>query len=77
VADDVRCRGIVTYVYRDRVDWYARYGFITLEGAAESGPQRTFLDIRTIRTALKWWKTGGGSVLIRDMVRKGGEHPHY
>ena len=53
VADDVGCRCIITDAYRDRVDWYARYGFVVLEGAAESGPQRMFLDIRTIRLALK------------------------
>jgi GNAT superfamily N-acetyltransferase len=53
VADDVGCRCIVTDANRDRVDWYARYGFVALEGAAESGPQRTFLDIRTIRMARK------------------------
>ncbi len=53
VADDVGCRCIITDAYRDRVSWYARYGFVALEGAAESGPQRMFLDIRTIRLALK------------------------
>jgi len=53
VADDVGCRCIITDAYRDRVDWYARYGFIPLEGAAEGGPQRMYLDIRTIRQALK------------------------
>jgi len=53
VADDVGCRCIITDAYRDRVDWYARYGFGALEGAAEGGPQRMFLDIRTIRLALK------------------------
>jgi GNAT superfamily N-acetyltransferase len=53
VADDVGCRCIITDAYRDRVDWYARYGFVALAGTAESGPQRMFLDIRTIRMALK------------------------
>jgi predicted N-acetyltransferase YhbS len=53
VADDVGCRCIITDAYRDRVDWYSRYGFVALEGAAESRPQRMFLDIRTIRMALK------------------------
>jgi GNAT superfamily N-acetyltransferase len=53
VADDVGCRCIITDAYRDRVDWCARYGFIPLEGAAEGGLQRMFLDIRTIRQALK------------------------
>jgi GNAT superfamily N-acetyltransferase len=53
VADDVGCRCIITDAYRNRVDWYARYGFIPLEGSTESGPQRMFLDMRTIRLALK------------------------
>jgi GNAT superfamily N-acetyltransferase len=53
VADDVGCRCIITDAYRDRVEWYARYGFIPLEGAAEGGPQRMFLDIRTIRKAVR------------------------
>jgi GNAT superfamily N-acetyltransferase len=53
VADDVGCRCIITDAYRDRVDWYTRYGFVALEGTAESSPQRMFLDIRTIRMGLK------------------------
>jgi GNAT superfamily N-acetyltransferase len=53
VADDVGCRCVITDSYRDRVDWYARYGFVALEGVAESGHQRMFLDIRTIRMAVK------------------------
>jgi GNAT superfamily N-acetyltransferase len=53
VADDVGCRCIITDAYRDKMDWYGRYGFVALEGAAESGTQRMFLDIRTVRTALK------------------------
>jgi len=53
VADDVGCRAIIADVYRDRIDWYARYGFIALEGGTPSGPQRMFLDIRTIRMAVK------------------------
>jgi GNAT superfamily N-acetyltransferase len=53
VADEVGCRSIVTDAYRDRVGWYARYGFVPIEGAAEGGPQRMFLDIRTVRAALR------------------------
>ncbi len=53
VADDVGCRCIITDAYRDRIGWYARYGFIALQGAAEGGPQRMFLDIRTLRMALQ------------------------
>jgi GNAT superfamily N-acetyltransferase len=53
VANDVGCRCIVTEAYRDKIDWYARYGFVPLEGAAESGLQRMFLDIRTVRLAVK------------------------
>lgn len=52
VADDVGCRCIITDAYRDRVSWYARYGFVPVEGAVEGGPQRMFLDIRTVRSAL-------------------------
>jgi GNAT superfamily N-acetyltransferase len=51
VADDVGCRGVVTDAYLDKVDWYARYGFVALEGAAEGRPQKMFLDMRAIRMA--------------------------
>jgi GNAT superfamily N-acetyltransferase len=51
VADEVGCRCIITDAYRNRVSWYARYGFVPIEGAAKSGPQRMFLDIRTVRAA--------------------------
>ena len=53
VADEVGCRCIITDAYRDRVNWYARYGFVPIHGAAETGPQRMFLDLRTIRAALR------------------------
>ena len=53
VADEVGCRCVITDAYRDKVDWYARYGFIPVEGATENGPQRMFLDVRTIRAALQ------------------------
>src|SRR5258707_1149768 len=52
VADEVGCRCIITDAYGDRVSWYARYGFVPIEGAAEGGPRRLFLDIRTLRAAL-------------------------
>jgi GNAT superfamily N-acetyltransferase len=51
VADEVGCRCIITDAYRDKVAWYARYGFIPIEGRAKNGPQRMFLDVRTIRVA--------------------------
>jgi len=51
VADDVGCRCIITDAYRDAIGWYARYGFIALEGAAEGSPLRMYLDIRTVRMA--------------------------
>jgi len=53
VADEVGCRCIITDAYRDRVGWYAKYGFIPIEGTAKDGPQKMFLDVRTIRAALK------------------------
>jgi GNAT superfamily N-acetyltransferase len=52
VADEVGCRCIVTDAYPDKTGWYARYGFVPLEGAAASGPQKMFLDVRTIRRAM-------------------------
>lgn len=53
VAGDIGCRGIITDAYPERMDWYARYGFVALEGATETGPRRMFLDIRTVRMALR------------------------
>ena len=53
VADEVGCRSIITDAYRDRVSWYARYGFVPIEGAAATGPQKMFLDLRTVRAALQ------------------------
>jgi GNAT superfamily N-acetyltransferase len=52
-ADEVGCRCIVTDAYRDRAGWYAQYGFVPIEGSAENGPQRMFLDLRTVRAALR------------------------
>jgi predicted N-acetyltransferase YhbS len=53
VAEDVGCRAVIADAYRDRIAWYSRYGFVALEGGAPSGPQRMFLDMRTIHMALK------------------------
>ena len=53
VADEVGCRCIITDAYRNRAGWYAKYGFVAIEGTPESGPQRMFLDIRTVRAALQ------------------------
>jgi GNAT superfamily N-acetyltransferase len=52
VSGEVGCRCVITDAYRHRMSWYARYGFIPIEGPAGEGPQRMFLDIRTIRKAL-------------------------
>jgi GNAT superfamily N-acetyltransferase len=53
VADEVGCRCIVTDAYRDRVGWYAKYGSIPIEGAGTDGSQKMFLDVRTIRAAMR------------------------
>lgn len=52
VADEVGCRCIITDAYSDKAGWYARYGFVPIERAVASGPQKMFLDVRTIRRAL-------------------------
>jgi len=50
-ASEIGCRGIVTDAYRDKVEWYARYGFVRI-AENETGPsQRMLLDIRTLRAA--------------------------
>jgi len=51
VADEVGCRCIITDAYLDKAGWYARYGFVPLEGPATTSPQKMFLDVRTIRRA--------------------------
>jgi GNAT superfamily N-acetyltransferase len=53
IANEVGCRCIITDAYRDRVGWYAKYGFIPIENTTKDGPQKMFLDVRTIRAALK------------------------
>jgi GNAT superfamily N-acetyltransferase len=53
VADEVGCRCIITDAYRDWVGWYAKYGFIPIENTTKDGPQKMFLDVRTVRAALK------------------------
>jgi GNAT superfamily N-acetyltransferase len=53
LSTEIGCRCIVTDAYRDRTGWYARYGFVPIEGGAPEGPQRMFLDIRTIRAATR------------------------
>jgi GNAT superfamily N-acetyltransferase len=53
VADEVGCRCIITDAYPHRVPWYAQFGFVPLAAPAPANPQRMFLDIRTIRAAIK------------------------
>ena len=53
VADEVGCRCIITDAYKDRIGWYSQYGFVPIEGAPDGGPQRMFLDLRTVRAAMR------------------------
>lgn len=54
VSGQVGSRCIITDAYRHKVSWYAHYGFIPLEGDEEDRPtQRMFLDIRTLKAALR------------------------
>ena len=52
VSEEVGCRYVVTDAYKTKAAWYARFGFITLEGSPETSTQKLLLDIRTIRAAL-------------------------
>lgn len=51
VSEEVGCRYIITDAYQSKAGWYARFGFIPLEGSQETGTQKMLLDIRTIRAA--------------------------
>ncbi len=52
IAERVGCRCIITEAYPDKVGWYAKYGFVSLEESAENKPtRRMFLDIGTLRLA--------------------------
>ena len=53
VADEIGCRGIITDAYPQRTGWYARYGFVLLGDVSQKGPQRMFLDLRTVRAAMR------------------------
>jgi GNAT superfamily N-acetyltransferase len=53
VAEEVGCRCVITDAYRDKAAWYARYGFLPLEGETGGERQKMFLDIRTIRSAVE------------------------
>ena len=54
ISEQVGCRCIITDAYRDKVSWYAKYGFIALEDGSEDQPtRRMFLDIRTLKATLK------------------------
>ena len=53
VAEEVGCRCVLTDAYRDKAAWYARYGFLPLEGDAGGDRQKMFLDVRTIRAAVE------------------------
>jgi GNAT superfamily N-acetyltransferase len=52
IAAESGCRGVITDAYREKIAWYARFGFIPLEEETESRTVRMFLDMRTIRAVL-------------------------
>ena len=52
VSNEIGCRCIITDAYPNRIGWHARYGFVPIEGKLDAGPQRMFLDLRTLRAAL-------------------------
>jgi GNAT superfamily N-acetyltransferase len=53
VAEQSGCRCLITEAYTDRIDWYAKFGFIALEGGASTHTQKMFLDVRTLRDAAR------------------------
>lgn len=53
LSGEAGCRCIITDACRERIGWYVQYGFQPIAGATDDGPQRMFLDLRTVRAALK------------------------
>ena len=51
VSEQVGCRCIVVDAYPSAIEWYKRYGFISIEGGSNDGPVRMYLDVRTLRSA--------------------------
>lgn len=51
IAEEIGCRCVITDAYRDKIAWYAHYGFKPLGDAAAGKTQKMFLDVRTIRAA--------------------------
>lgn len=46
------CRCVIVDAYPTAVDWYAKFGFVPIEGASPtSQTQKMFLDLRTIKAA--------------------------
>jgi GNAT superfamily N-acetyltransferase len=52
VSEEVGCRYVVTDAYRSKAAWYAKFGFILLEGPEQAETGKMVLDIRTIRASL-------------------------
>jgi len=50
VSEQVGCRCVIVDAYAAAVEWYARYGFIPIEGS-KGGSVRMYLDIRTVKAA--------------------------
>ena len=51
VSEQVGCRCVITEAYPERVEWYARYGFVPIEAEPDKRVRKMFLDIRTIKAA--------------------------
>ncbi len=51
VSTEAGCRAVITDAYRERVGWYAKYGFEELEAGPTERTVRMFLDLRAVRGA--------------------------
>ena len=51
LSKQVGCRYVIVDAYSTAIGWYARYGFIALNGPSPSGMQPMFIDIRTLQEA--------------------------
>jgi GNAT superfamily N-acetyltransferase len=55
IGRQVGCRCLIVDAYPGAVDWYARFGFIQIEGARSgAATQKMIIDLRTVAKSQAW-----------------------
>jgi hypothetical protein len=50
-SKQIGCRSLVVDAYSTAVGWYAKYGFIAIDGPTVGGVQPMFIDLKTLQAA--------------------------